>query len=341
MKRALILRALLGATALLALAAVGTDSRSNAIRSVADSYYASAAQIAGVTGRDSTMDYYQRLLDDLELLGEAPPKNYPADSWRRSIEASSDLDVSLAQQLLQRSFRPMATIRGLGETFVRSSSDGTMQPVAVYVPRRYAPDRPAALVLFLHGRLQAESHLLAPPFIEDLAERTGTIVVAPYGRGRYDFGGAESDVYDAFDAANRAFTIDSHRRFLAGYSMGGFSAFKIAPIRPHDWSAVMCIAGSLLASRAARLTASMSNARFYIVTGARDDDVPTTYPTATAVFLRQLGLSVTFYSQPDGTHSLYSLRSILSRAWADMDRGVVRLPIGLAGDGTLPEAVSP
>lgn len=215
-----------------------------------------------------------------------------------------------------------------------------MQPVAIYVPMGYSAERPAPLVVFLHGRAQPESHLIAPQFIGDLAEETGTIIVAPYGRGSYDFAGSESDVYDAFNAANRAFTIDARKRYLVGYSMGGFAVFRLAPIVPNDWSAEMSIAGSLLGSRAQGVTA-MRNGRFYILTGARDDNVPTAYPTATAIFLRDAGLPVTFYSQPDGTHSLYSLRLILSEAWTDMERGVVRSPAGLTGAPNLPEAASP
>ena len=119
--------------------------------------------------------------------------------------------------------------------------------------------------------------------------------------------------------------------------MGGFSVYTIAPARPHDWAAVMSVAGSLLASRASRVTATMRDVRFYVVTGARDDTVPTLWPTTTAIYLRDAGLPVTFYSAPQGTHSLYTLRSTLAQAWTDMERGVVRLPTGLTGAPNLPE----
>ncbi|MGB8965635.1 MAG: hypothetical protein WCB99_08340 [Candidatus Cybelea sp.] len=335
------LRAVAAGAAILALTGAATSSVDTTLRSVAASYYAKAGQIAILTGRDSTMDYYQRLLDDADFLNAPPPSYYTPAIWRRLELASSQLDLSLANQLLQQSFRPMASIRGLGETFVRSSKDGTLQPVAVYVPSGYSPEHPAPLLVFLHGRLQAESHLIAPQYIDDLAEQTGTIIVAPYGRGYYDYRGSESDVYDAADAASRAFTIDASRRYLAGYSMGGFALFRIAPMRATDWSAVMCISGSLLASRARRITAEMAHTRFYVLTGARDDTVPTMFSIDTALFLRDSGLAVTFYSQPDGTHLLYSLRSILSQAWNDMERGAVRLPSDLTGHGALPEAGSP
>ncbi len=321
-RSAMVLRAFVVSGAVLLLAAA-TGSTADTLRGVAAVYYASAAQIASLTGRDTTMDYYQRLLDDAD---------------QGVTGAAAQLDLSLATQLLRRSFTPISAIRGLAETFVRSSTDGTMQPVAVYVPLNYSPARPAPLVVFLHGRLQPESHLIAPDFVVDLAERTNTIVVAPYGRGYYDFRGAENDVYDALNAAIKAFNVDPHRRYLAGYSMGGFSLFRIAPMHPADWSALMTIAGSILASGAAGVVGKMQHARFYVVTGARDGIVPTSYPTGTAIFLRDSGLAVTFYSEPDGTHALASLRSSFSSAWTDMERGVVRLPVGLSGAADLPSA---
>ena len=328
--------------AIAAIAAIATltgagEPLSAALRSVAATYYEKAGQVGIATGRDTTMDYYDRLLDDADLLSESPQGHYPAQVWQQTIQAAAQLDLSLATQLLQRSYQPMAAIRGLGETFVRSSKDGTMQPVAIYVPPGYSASTPAPLVVFLHGRQQTESHLVAAQYLRDLADATGTIIVAPYGRGAYDFGGAESDIYNAFDAANRAFTIDPRRRYLVGYSMGGYSLFRLAPIHPGDWSAVMSIAGSLLVSREPLVTTTMRDTRFYILTGARDQIVPTSYPIATAIYLRDAGLPITFYSQLDGTHELYSLRQILSQAWHDMERGVVRSPVGLTGASNLPE----
>jgi len=175
--------------------------------------------------------------------------------------------------------------------------------------------------------------------VQDLAERTGTIVVAPYGRGAYDFGGVESDVDDAYHATLRAFAIDARKRYLAGYSMGGFSVFRLAPLHPGEWSAVLSIAGSLLQSRSDRLLSTMpENVRYYIVTGSRDDNVPTAWPTATAIFLRDIGRPVSFYSQLDGTHALFSMQPALTRAWNDMEHGIVRAPSGLTGAPNLPEA---
>lgn len=323
------------------LCCVGTAPAelSDSLRSAAASYYAVIARVAQATNRDSTLDYYWRLVNDANAWDDPKSVYRSSPDLEAALAEMSQLDLSLARQLLAREYRPMSVVRGLGEVLVRSSKDGTMQPVAVYVPSHYAPGTPAALVVFLHGHGQAESHLLALPIITALAERTNTIVVAPYGRGYYDYNASESDVYDALDAATHAFSIAPRERYLAGYSMGGFSAFGIAPMRAGDWSAVMCIAGALVRQKAYAVTTKLRGLRFYVLTGSRDDNVPTAWPTATAAYLRDNGMTVSYYSQPDGTHELRSLQTIFQSAWDDMERGVVRIPAELPSAGDLPVAV--
>jgi phospholipase/carboxylesterase len=315
--------------ALLTLATVvaAAPSLPERLRSVAARYYAHATAIATITNRYSTMDYYERLIDDAGTLSDRNAQRSPAST--QIIEAQSQLDLSLAQQLLSDTFIPLQSIRGAGETFVRSSKDGTMQPVAVYVPEHYTPDRPAPLVIFLHGRLQPESQLVAALFMQEIAEQNNTIVLAPNGRGYENFVGSESDLYDAYDAALKAFTTTPSRRYLVGYSMGAMAVFKIALMRPDAWSAIMSIAGAIPTNEQYSVVSAMHNLRFYVVTGERDQVVPTVNSIATATLLRNAGLSISFYSVPDGTHSLYTLRTAIAQAWTDMIRGAVRAPIGL------------
>ena len=330
-----MIRRLAAVGAIVALLGTGSSGLEANLRATAAEYYTKVGRVAQVTGRYTTMDYYQRLLDDADYYDAPVPTGSDPTVWRQTIDAFSQLDLSLAKQLLQQSFVPMNSIRGLGETFVRSSQDGTMQPVAVYVPKTYQPGQAAPLIVFLHGHPQSESSLISPPYITALAERTGTIVVAPYGRGSYDFQGSESDVYDTLAAAEQAFTIDTRKRYLVGYSMGGFSVYLVAPLHPNDWSGIMSIAGALLGSRSHTVTAMLRNTPFYILTGARDESIPTQYPTTTAVFLRNAGIPVTFYSDPTATHRLYTLRTILAQAWEDMEAGVVRTPWALTATSPL------
>ncbi len=331
--------ALVTAALALLLGSSAVDLRVS-LRSTAAAYLASMPKIGPIAGRDTTYDYYQRLNEDGDLLDDpSVPQGYSAADWSQTVTRIARLDLSLATQLVRETYDSMSAVRGLSETLVRSSSDGTMQPVAVYVPSSYSPARPAPLVVLLHGRPQSETQVIAPPYIADLAERSGAIVVAPWGRGYYDFRGSSADVYDALDAATRAFSIDPRRRYIAGYSMGGFSVFEVAPARPQVWAAVMSVAGALLGSDSQRLVATMRRTPFYVLTGSADDSIPTQFPTATAAFLQAAGLDVSFYSQPGGIHRLVTLLPILTEAWNDMLHGVVRAPQQSLGSMTLPSAI--
>ncbi|HEX3672592.1 MAG TPA: hypothetical protein VHT92_12890 [Candidatus Cybelea sp.] len=318
--------ALVATAAYVLLLGSSADDLRVSLRSTAAAYLSAIATIAPVAGRETTFDYYERLNQDLAMLDTDAPQGYTPAQWSQMTTGVASLDLSLATQLVDRSYRSMAEVRGFGEVFVHSSHDGTMQPVAVYVPRGYTPGRPTPLIVMLHGQPQSETQLLASSPMAPLADAAGAIVVAPWGRGYYDFRRSSSDVYDALHEAARAFSIDRRKQYLVGYSMGGFAVFEVAPIHADEWTAVMCIAGSLLGSDSERLLALMPRTPFYILTGSADESIPTRYPTSTAAFLSASGLDVSFYSQSGGTHRLASLMPILSQSWNDMLSGIVRAP---------------
>ncbi|MEO7201976.1 MAG: hypothetical protein ABIZ82_05210, partial [Candidatus Tumulicola sp.] len=271
------LRALAAAAAIALLAGVSASSTQlrQDLHATAAVYYDKVADFAPLVGRDTAMDYLQRLNDDYDALGDTESwHGYTHDQQQAYLVNEATLDLSLIHQIMTRQFQPLGSIRGLGETLLRSSVDGTMQPVAAYVPSTYRADRPAPLVMFLHGRPQSETNLLAPPFIADLAERSGSIIIAPYVRGEYDVRRMTSDVYDAFAAATGTFNIDSHKRYLAGYSAGGFSVFQVGPTHPGDWTAVMCISGGLIDRQSQRVLSTMRMTPFYVITGSHDNVVP-------------------------------------------------------------------
>ncbi len=314
----------LAAAATLAAMAPSNDLPAQLDRA-AKVYYAAMPAIAPVTGTDTASDYLQRLLDDRTLypLSDAPA-GYTQVQYRQLVETVATLDLDAANQLVHHDYATMTDTPGLHEVFVKSTVDGTMQAVGVYVPPTYDKRRGAPLVVFLHGHPQSESELLAPPFVEELANATGSIIVAPYGRGYYNFRKAASqDVYDAFDAALRAFNIDPRKRYLAGYSMGGFSVFEIQAIRHDAWSAVMCISGGLLGPDAARAVSSLRQTPVYVLTGDDDQNIDPKYTTASAQYLASADVEVTFYDKHDGTHRLITLLPILQRAWHDMHDGTV------------------
>jgi poly(3-hydroxybutyrate) depolymerase len=173
----------------------------------------------------------------------------------------------------------------------------------------------------LHGRGESETNMLGVSYFRQLADRTGTILAAPWGRGAAEFEGAAStDVYDARTAVKRAFGVDARRTYLVGYSMGGFAVFKIGP--SHEWAAVLDISGAMLNSEVVDF--AWRATPVYVVTGKRDVVVPPALCEETAAYLASGGVPTTFYEQPDGEHWLRTLMPALSGAWDDMYAGVVR-----------------
>src|SRR5207302_2229989 len=137
--------------------------------------------------------------------------------------------------------------------------------------------------------------LLGAPYFRQLADASNTIIAAPWGRGNYNFFGAASDdIYQTADEVSRAYDIDSRRVFLAGYSMGGFSVFKVGPTHGSRWAAVLCIAGSILNSETASVYREWRNTRTYVVNGKLDQNIPPQYGEYTAMYLASIGVPTGF-----------------------------------------------
>ncbi len=320
--RARFLLRLASASAALTLA--GADDLNSRVTDALNRYLKAIPAVGTLTGQGQLYDYAERLNDDLQALSvPQPPGGYSLDEFRAMYRNVAVADVDLANQLVLHKITPFKPAAGMQPFFLRSSADDTFQPVAVYAPA--AIRLPAPLVFMLHGHGETETELLANPLLQQLAESTKSYVVAPFGRGIYDFEGiARSDVDDAIGAATSRLAVDRRRCYLAGYSMGAFAAFEIAMSRHDLWSAVLCISGALLGHEARAVSGTLGRTRFYVVTGADDTVVPSSYPVASAKYLASQDVPVSLYVEPNGTHDLVTLAASLTQAWNDMHAGVVR-----------------
>ena len=313
------------ALSLLGASSPATPGSATALDGALQRFLAARAPIDARMGILPAAEYATRLRDDIAHQDDPPPPGYAVADWRETLAAIAALDADGARQLADGVRDPLPATPGLHEILVRSSVDGTLQTAALYVPASYRPGTRAPLAVALHGNPQTESELLGQPYLRRLAERTGTVIVAPFARGIYDYAEPSgTDVYDALAAVQQALSIDRGRIYLVGYSMGGFSVFKIGPRGGSRWRGVLCISGAILNSTVRAVSFAWSDMPLYVVNGARDDQIPPVYGAQTATFLAGLGLPVTFYQQPDGTHALRTLMPALQRAWDDMHAGAVR-----------------
>ena len=320
------------------LVAFGTDAPSKIVANALIALQTHIDIANRAMGEDGALSLGRRLADDLENFDAAtqPPAGYTQGDWNDRLSNVGGLDASIVAQVLANRREPLATARGLAERLVVSRVDGTWQPIALYVPQQLG-EHPS-LVVLLHGRPQTESEILGGPYFRSLADATDTIIATPWGRGNYDFfGPATDDVYQTADEVADAFKIETKRVFLAGYSMGGFSVFKVGPAHASRWAAVLCISGAIVNSETASVVKAFRNTPMYVVNGKLDDSIPPQYGQFTAQYLASEGIPTGFYQEPKGTHMIPTLMPSLRAAWNDMIAGRVRnTPVAATQGVTLP-----
>ena len=129
--------------------------------------------------------------------------------------------------------------------------NGRWQPYGLFMPSAYLPP-PAAmpLDLWLHYR-GGKAHSGAawtPRLINELGERPGHVVVTPRGRGTSTWyvTQAHQDVFEVLaDMQVLVPNLDPQRRYLSGYSMGGYGTYLFGLLYPDQFSAGYSTSGAV------------------------------------------------------------------------------------------------
>lgn len=262
-----------------------------------------------------------RLDADLGQLSEMDA-SAPPDDWDAAV-LRARLDEGLVTQLVSGAYLNLRDVRGAESVVFAASADGTVQPLAVYVPQPYDARKSVPLIVMLHGQDQTESQLLATPWLRTLADQTHVILAAPWARGDRGFDNlTSSDVYDALHALEAALNVDRRRVFLTGFSTGGFGVFLVGPLHPERWTALLSVAGSLTNDDMQSVARGMRGKQVFLVAGGDDARVKAEYVRAAAAWLTSNGVESRYYEQPRGVHSLQSLQPAVEHAWRDMLSGV-------------------
>lgn len=268
----------------------------------------------------SVAELIARLDADLSALGVTATQSPGPD--RTAVELRASLDASLVDQLIGgASPSPIAT--GASEMLMTSGPGGAVQPLALYVPAAAARARMAPFIMMLPGQGQSETDLLSTPYLRALADETGAVfaalsphIVASPSDVR------AADVYDTLDSLEGSLHIDRRRVYLAGYSMGAFGMFMIAPQQPQTWAALLSVSGTLTNEDKTTVVSAMSGKQVFMVVGSDDTVVSASYVRAAVAYLSANGVEARYDEQPHGTHELASLRPAVERAWREMFSGV-------------------
>lgn len=156
---------------------------------------------------------------------------------------------------------------------------GQELPYRLYVPQVYDPERPAPLVVALHGFGGDQDYFFnAVPELPSLLERHGFIFVAPMGLARDGWYGAplnvpgsaprsgggptpapdrtpeeetqyralsEQDVLNVLELVQQEYRIDPQRTYLMGHSMGGYGTWWLGQKYADTWAAIAPLSGVL------------------------------------------------------------------------------------------------
>ncbi len=136
---------------------------------------------------------------------------------------------------------PLRNKTGMFRRAFLSGVDSTLQPYTIKVPAGFDRTKKYPLFVMLHGSGADDQDILRfNPGNDQFIE------IAPFGRGTSncftsDF--AEIDVREAIEDALRNYPIDTTRIVIAGFSMGGYGAYRIFYEYPELFRGVIVFSG--------------------------------------------------------------------------------------------------
>ncbi|HZA09940.1 alpha/beta hydrolase-fold protein [Mycobacterium sp.] len=124
---------------------------------------------------------------------------------------------------------------------------GRVQPYSVCLPTTYAPGRKLPLTLLLHSLALGQNQFAAidPRLLHEVCEGRDSVVVTPLARGPscWYFDEGELDVWEVWARVAEQLGTDPNRTVIAGYSMGGYGAYKLGLTYPEVFAQAVVLAG--------------------------------------------------------------------------------------------------
>lgn len=135
----------------------------------------------------------------------------------------------------------LSDITGISRRAFLSKIDYTLQPYSIKVPKDFNRNKKYPLFVMLHGSGSDDQGMLN----ENLSGNY-FIEIAPNGRGTsncFTSDSAEVDVKEAIDDAIRNYPIDTTKIIIAGFSMGGYGAYRIFYEYPKLFKGIVVFSG--------------------------------------------------------------------------------------------------
>jgi pimeloyl-ACP methyl ester carboxylesterase len=140
--------------------------------------------------------------------------------------------------------------QGVAETDILSTAPqflGRVQPYSVCLPSTYTPGKKLPLTLLLHSLALGQNQFAAidPRLLDQVCDSRDSVVVTPLARGPscWYFDEGELDVWEVWARVAEQLGTDPNRTVVAGYSMGGYGAYKLGLTYPEVFAQAVVLAG--------------------------------------------------------------------------------------------------
>jgi len=253
-----------------------------------------------------------------QLKGEPPTKT---DSVGVSLQLYQN------NKLLDETILKLRIVNRLdihNRTYV-SHVDGSIQYYAINPAQSENHDKPAALILSVHGagvKALSQAH--------SYYSKSWAHIVAPTNRRPYGFNWEDwgrMDALEVYDIATRELNIDPNRIYLTGHSMGGHGAWHLGSLFPDRFGAIAPSAGWLsfwsyrvrdkieeetpmakmlmrpnLPSNTFVMANNYNQLGVYILHGSNDDNVPADQSRQMAAHLEKFHKDFIYHEQAGAGH---------------------------------------
>jgi hypothetical protein len=226
---------------------------------------------------------------------------------------------------------------------------GRVQPYSICLPATYQPDKARPLTLLLHSLAMGQNQFASidPRMLAEICDARDSIVITPLARGPscWYFDEGELDVWEVWARVADEFAVDPNRTVIAGYSMGGYAAYKLGLSYPEVFAQAVSLAGPptcgvrLLpevdipgnadpdshCGREGDTWPLLANARwlpFVIAHGGLDELVPPLSVAEQVLELDRLGYRYRFTFYPFEDHLAYALQDDFEDSVSHMGTGL-------------------
>lgn len=194
---------------------------------------------------------------------------------------------------------------------------GETLPYAVFVPDSYNADRPAPLLISLHGLGRTYDWLMGYEGLLDYAEEYGFVVVTPLGYIRRGWYGSrptdvaavadysEQDVMNVIALMREEFAIDDARLYLWGHSMGGAGTYHIAVKNPTMFAALAVAAPAPRADLSPTMLQPIRDIPLLVLQGTEDEQVPVEQTRLWVAGMRSMGMQHIYVELQGADHTAF------------------------------------